>query len=247
MIVQPLRVPSRIISFPNRGRVCQSRQQRHDPWPAYGNVARAKRIMDVCLTLVMLIPALPVILIAALFTKMTSRGPAIYAQTRVGFMGRPFTIYKIRSMVKDSEAQTGACWCASGDARVTRLGHFLRLSKIDELPQLWNILRGEMSLVGPRPERPELMTRLEQRHPLYRDRLMVLPGLSGLAQVQLPSDTNVANVGRKLQCDLYYVANASLGFDLRILVATLTYILHIPFSLTCLLLSLPRWQELADE
>lgn len=212
-----------------------------------GDVQLSKRFLDIVLSAVLLLLTSPIILIAAVITRLTSSGPAFYAQTRVGLMGRLFKIYKIRSMVRNSETQTGACWCATNDSRITWFGSFLRSSKIDELPQLWNVLRGDMSLVGPRPERPELMTRLEQRYLAYRARVQVLPGITGLAQVQLPSDTDFLKVGRKLRCDLYYVEHASTSLDVRILLATVLYILQVPFSVTGTVLRLPGWQFLTDE
>jgi lipopolysaccharide/colanic/teichoic acid biosynthesis glycosyltransferase len=188
-----------------------------------------KKRLDFAIALPLLIVALPVILAAVLLTKLTSRGPAIYKQLRLGLNGRPFTLYKIRTMTHNCERTSGACWSVPGDPRVTWLGRMLRRTKVDELPQLWNVLCGEMSLIGPRPERPLFVYQLERAIPHYRERLLVPPGLSGLAQVQLPADVDLVSVERKLQCDLYYVQNASLLLDLKILVATGFYLLGIPF------------------
>jgi len=191
--------------------------------PAVTWYNRVKRTFDMAVALLILVPALPVILFFALLVKLTSRGPAFYSQTRVGKGGRPFTIWKLRSMVVDSE-KLGAQWCAKGDPRITPLGHFLRRSHIDELPQLWNILRGEMSLVGPRPERPEFVPTLEVAIPGYKERLKVLPGVTGLAQIHLPADSDLPGVERKLAMDLYYIKTMNLWMDLRILLATIIHV-----------------------
>jgi lipopolysaccharide/colanic/teichoic acid biosynthesis glycosyltransferase len=190
--------------------------------------ATCKRIIDVAGALVLLVVAVPVIALAALLVRLTSRGPAFYSQTRVGRGGRPFTIYKIRSMVHNAEKVSGAQWCRPGDKRVMPIGKLLRRTHLDELPQLWNILKGEMSLIGPRPERPEFVPQLEAALPRYRERLLVLPGVSGLAQVHLGPDTDLASVERKLAYDLYYIKNQGLWTDLRILVATVFHVFQ-PF------------------
>jgi lipopolysaccharide/colanic/teichoic acid biosynthesis glycosyltransferase len=186
----------------------------------------AKRLFDFLAALVLLVLALPVILIAAVIVRLTSRGPAFYSQTRVGLGGVPFTIYKLRSMYVDSEARGGAQWCKKGDPRVTWFGRFLRRSHLDELPQLWNILKGEMSLIGPRPERPEFVPRLEEAIPGYKKRLQVLPGVTGLAQIHLEADTDLDSVERKLAFDLYYVKHLSLWNDFRILLATAFHVIR---------------------
>jgi lipopolysaccharide/colanic/teichoic acid biosynthesis glycosyltransferase len=152
---------------------------------------------------------------------LTSSGPGIYTQTRLGLHRRPFTIYKIRTMTHNCEAATGARWSSGkSDARVTLIGRFLRRTHIDELPQLWNVLRGEMTLVGPRPERPEIVAQIEPLVPGYGLRLTVLPGVTGLAQIQLPPDTNVDSVRRKVRYDAYYAAHLSLWLDLRLILVT---------------------------
>src|SRR5262249_35904144 len=145
----------------------------------------------------------PLILGLAALVKLTSRGPAFYKQTRLGRGGSLFTIYKLRTMVDRCESLTGPRWALPRDPRVTGLGRFLRKSRLDELPQLLNVVRGEMSLVGPRPERPEFLPELERACPGYRERLAVRPGVTGLAQVQLPADTSVDSVRRKLAYDLH--------------------------------------------
>src|SRR3954471_12705663 len=144
-----------------------------------------KRAVEFTAALALLALTAPLLLLAALLIKLTSRGPAFYTQTRVGLGGRPFTIYKLRTMIHKAESLTGPRWSLPGDPRVTRFGQFLRLTHLDELPQLWNVLRGDMSLIGPRPERPEFVPELEQALPGYRKRLAVRPGVTGLAQVQL--------------------------------------------------------------
>jgi lipopolysaccharide/colanic/teichoic acid biosynthesis glycosyltransferase len=196
---------------------------------------------------VLLVLAAPVIGLAMLAVKLTSRGPAVYTQTRLGRYGRPFVIYKLRSMTHDCERRSGVQWCRKNDPRVTRIGWLLRKTHIDELPQLWNILRGQMSLVGPRPERPELVATLEQLLPRYRDRLAVRPGLTGLAQVQLPPDTDLESVRRKLQYDLRYVETGSSWMDVRLLISTVFHVLGLPFAASRFLLRLPGEPEVEPE
>lgn len=163
----------------------------------------------------------PVIAILAILVKATSSGPAFYSQVRQGRNGRPFRILKLRSMAHNCELATGAVWSSgAADPRVTRFGRFLRDTHLDELPQLWNVLRGEMCLIGPRPERPEIASRLERAFPCYKHRLIVQPGVTGLAQVQLPPDSDLESVRRKLAYDLHYVREVSVMMDLRILFAT---------------------------
>ncbi len=152
-------------------------------------------------------------------------------------------MYKIRSMVHNCESSTGAQWSLPGDSRVTLIGQFLRRTHLDELPQLWNVLRGDMSLVGPRPERPEFFPGLERAFPRYRGRLAVQPGLTGLAQVQLPPDTNLESVGRKLACDYVYIRRLSFWLDARILLCTALKVLHIPLAVPRRLLCLPNYTE----
>jgi lipopolysaccharide/colanic/teichoic acid biosynthesis glycosyltransferase len=170
----------------------------------------------------------PFMIVAMILVRLTSKGPAIYSQMRLGYQGEAFRIYKIRSMVHDCEAKTGPQWAKPRDSRVTRVGWLLRYSHIDELPQLWNILRGEMSLIGPRPERPEIAGKLEQELPDYRQRLLVRPGITGLAQVQLPPDTDLESVRRKLLCDIYYVQHVNFLMDIKILLATALRLLGMP-------------------
>jgi lipopolysaccharide/colanic/teichoic acid biosynthesis glycosyltransferase len=191
-----------------------------------------KVILDFVCVLILLSLSLPILLLAALLVKLTSCGPVLYSQTRLGLGGRPFRIYKIRSMYHDCEKVSGIRWSTRGDPRVTPVGWFLRLTHIDELPQLWNVLRGEMSLIGPRPERPEFVPQLQKALPRYQERLRVRPGLTGLAQVQLPADSDLDSVRRKLAHDLYYVERMGFWLDGRILFSTIFHVLHLPFGWT---------------
>lgn len=181
---------------------------------------RTRRLFDQAVALVLLIVCAPLLIAMIVAVRLTSRGAAIYTQRRVGWNGRIFTIYKVRSMCMDAEAGRGAVWCKPGDARVTSVGRFLRFTHLDELPQLVNILVGDMALIGPRPERPEIVEQLERQIPHYRERLNVLPGVTGLAQVTLPPDTNLDSVRRKTILDRQYVTVASFGLDLHILLCT---------------------------
>jgi lipopolysaccharide/colanic/teichoic acid biosynthesis glycosyltransferase len=151
-----------------------------------------------------------------ILVRLTSRGPGFYWQERVGRGGRTFRIYKLRSMYEDCERSSGAVWSPKHDSRVTPVGRFLRATHLDELPQLFNVLRGEMSLVGPRPERPVFTEKLEQELPDYADRHLVRPGITGLAQVQLPPDSDTEGVRRKLVCDLYYVQRFDPLLDVKL-------------------------------
>jgi lipopolysaccharide/colanic/teichoic acid biosynthesis glycosyltransferase len=202
-----------------------------------------ERIAALCLLLVMG----PVILSLALLVRLTSRGPAFYRQTRLGRGGLPFTIYKLRTMVDRCESLTGPRWSLPGDPRVTGLGRFLRKTHLDELPQLLNVLRGEMSLIGPRPERPEFLAELEQACPRYRERLAVRPGVTGLAQVQLPADTSVDSVRLKLAYDLYYIRHLSFKLDLVLLICTALYAIGLPFGLPARLLRVPHGETVEGE
>jgi lipopolysaccharide/colanic/teichoic acid biosynthesis glycosyltransferase len=152
-------------------------------------------------------------------------GPVIYRQQRVGLGGRTFNVLKFRSMRQDAEKDGQPRWAAVGDARITPLGRFLRRARIDELPQLWNVLRGEMSFVGPRPERPAFVAMLTEQVPFYAVRLSIKPGLTGWAQVRYSYGATVEQSVRKLEYDLYYVKNHSLFLDLRILVETVRVVL----------------------
>lgn len=173
------------------------------------------------LALVVLLLTWPLILGLMLLVRLTSPGPAIYCQTRVGRHGRVFRMYKIRSMPHNVEKNTGAVWASLGDARATHAGRMLRALHLDELPQLINVLRGEMSLVGPRPERPEFVHRLAREVPGYLKRIDVRPGITGLAQINLPPDSDVDSVRRKIVLDSQYVDCQTVWLDVRIIAATL--------------------------
>lgn len=179
-----------------------------------------KRIFDFVISLIAFVVFLPVIAICAIAVRVSSRGPAFFCQQRLGHRGRVFTLIKLRTMVADAERETGPVWSGADDPRVTKLGRFLRDTHFDELPQLLNVLKGDMSLVGPRPERPEIAVGIEQRIPLFSQRLDVLPGVTGLAQARLPPDCDEAGLQRKLAHDLFYIKYGSLGMDFSILLAT---------------------------
>jgi lipopolysaccharide/colanic/teichoic acid biosynthesis glycosyltransferase len=174
-----------------------------------------------------------------MLVRLTSKGPAFYTQTRVGQGGRLFTILKLRTMRHNCEALSGPRWSLPGDPRITPVGWLLRKTHLDELPQLLNVLRGEMSLIGPRPERPEFVPQLEKELPAYRQRLNVRPGVTGLAQVLLPPDSDIESVRRKLTHDLFYIRELTPWLDLRLLLCTGLYALAIPFRLTSRLVGLP--------
>jgi lipopolysaccharide/colanic/teichoic acid biosynthesis glycosyltransferase len=226
-------------------RAAEDRHAEFDGTPSEVIVptTRTKAVVDFLTALLLLIPAAPLILVSALLVKLTSKGPILYTQVRLGQGGRPFTIFKIRTMGHDCERGTGACWSVANDPRITPIGRFLRRTHLDELPQLVNILRGEMSLVGPRPERPEFVVQLQAALPRYRERLAVRPGVTGLAQIQLPPDTDLASVRRKLMCDLHYIEQMTLWLDLRITACTALGLLAIPHATSCKFLRLPRLNE----
>lgn len=185
-----------------------------------GWYCNCKMVIDFVAALLLSIPAIPIIAIAALCVKLTSRGPAFYSQTRVGYQGRLFKIYKLRSMVQDAEVKTGAVWSGKNDPRITTIGKWLRDSHIDEFPQLLNVLLCQMSLVGPRPERPEFVDSLEWQLPDYRKRLLVRPGVTGIAQLNLPADTDVESVRKKLIHDIYYIQHCNPWLDAKIIYFT---------------------------
>jgi len=183
-------------------------------------VCRLKTAIDYIFAVLLLIPAVPTVFIAWAAVRLSSRGPGFYSQERVGQFGHVFTIYKLRTMYHECESFTGPRWSTPGDPRVTRIGGILRALHFDELPQLWNVLRGEMSLIGPRPERPEIAAKLRQSIPNYDARMVLKPGVSGFAQIHLPPDTNTASVRRKLMLDLHYIQNISVWLDLKIMMCT---------------------------
>ncbi len=186
------------------------------------------RNLEQSLAVFLLVLSAPLLLLIALVVRLTSRGPIFYSQTRLGLAGRRFQIHKFRSMIVDAEKGTGAAWCSRRDSRVTFIGGILRFLHFDELPQLWNIARGDMSFVGPRPERPEFVVLLEEQIPRYWDRLDVLPGVTGLAQINLDPDDSIASVKRKFELDLEYAYSASAWFDFWIMLATILKMGGIP-------------------
>jgi sugar transferase (PEP-CTERM system associated) len=181
----------------------------------------AKRAAELVVALVLLAAALPLLLVLGLLVRLGSRGPAIYRQSRVGREGVPFTLYKLRTMREDAETTSGPVWTdPDRDPRVTRLGRVLRKLRLDELPQLWNVVRGDMSFVGPRPERPHFVETLRLVIPYYDERHAVHPGITGWAQVKFGYGSTIEDSERKLQFDLYYLKNMSLLLDLAIVLET---------------------------
>ena len=217
---------------------CQSAVQQDESIRA-GDWSRVKVVLDFVLAAVLLVVLCPVILLLMLLVRLTSTGPAIFRQQRVGIFGRVFTMYKLRTMRIDAEFRTGAVWASEHDPRCTRLGRWMRHLHLDELPQLVNVLRGQMALVGPRPERPEFVLTLAEEIPGYLDRHCVRPGITGLAQILLPPDQDTTDVERKLAVDLYYVRTSGVGMDLRIVFFTGLRLLRIPVWLCNRVVRLP--------
>ncbi|MBN1434915.1 sugar transferase [Candidatus Fermentibacterales bacterium] len=184
-----------------------------------------KTTADYVLSLVFLLLGLPLLLLVALAIRLDSRGPVFYRQERVGKGGRVFRVFKFRSMVRDAERKSGPVWAGRDDPRVTRIGRILRKTRIDEMPQFLNVIRGEMSIVGPRPERPSFVAELASVYPFYPKRLTVKPGITGWAQVKRGYDTSMEDVAEKLKLDFYYMENQSLFLDLEILLRTIRVIL----------------------
>ncbi|HUR28881.1 MAG TPA: TIGR03013 family XrtA/PEP-CTERM system glycosyltransferase [Planctomycetota bacterium] len=180
-----------------------------------------KRVIDVAFSLTGILLTWPVMVATAIVVRAESRGPALFKQARVGFDEQEFTLYKFRSMRADAEAATGAVWAKDNDPRITGCGRFIRKTRLDELPQLFNILNGDMSLVGPRPERKVFVDSLEQKIPYYSQRHIVKPGLTGWAQINYPYGNTVEDALQKLQYDLFYIKNQSFLFDLSILFNTI--------------------------
>jgi lipopolysaccharide/colanic/teichoic acid biosynthesis glycosyltransferase len=216
--------------------------------PSGREIGLAKRIIDLSLAAAALVFLSPLMAVVAAMVKTTSPGPVFYKQERVGLdrrigtrrseikavtvnrrngdrrrresLGRPFDIYKFRSMVVNAERGKGPVWASPDDPRVTPLGKYLRLFRIDELPQLWNVIKGEMSIVGPRPERPHFVDQFKERIPRYHNRLHVPPGITGLAQVLRAYDSSEEDVRLKSSYDNFYVDNRSLMLDLKIMAKT---------------------------
>ncbi|WP_336977587.1 TIGR03013 family XrtA/PEP-CTERM system glycosyltransferase [Altererythrobacter fulvus] len=184
----------------------------------------AKRMFDILASSILLALTFPLILLFALIVKIDSRGPAFFRQTRVGLYGQTFELIKLRSMRMDAE-KDGAKWAQADDPRVTRVGRFIRKVRIDELPQTWSVLKGEMSFVGPRPERPQFVEDLEDKLPYYAERHMVKPGITGWAQINYPYGASIEDARHKLEYDLYYAKNYTPFLDLLILLQTLRVVL----------------------
>ena len=179
-----------------------------------------KRILDITVSILILIISLPLWLLIAVAIKINSRGPIVFNQERVGKDENMFFMHKFRTMNQDAEKHSGPIWSQKDDPRITSVGNFLRRTRLDEIPQFINVLSGEMSLVGPRPERPFFIEKLEKEIPLYKRRLQVRPGITGWAQIKQGYDTSIDDVRSKVKFDLYYIENMSLQMDLKILLFT---------------------------
>ena len=185
----------------------------------------AKRIFDMAASAALLLLAAPVIILTAIAVKAESKGAAFYRQTRVGLYGEPFELIKLRSMREDAEVAGEAVWAQEDDPRITGVGNWIRKLRIDELPQAWNVLKGDMSFVGPRPERPQFVADLEAQLPYYAERHMVKPGITGWAQVNYPYGASLADARHKLEYDLYYAKNYTPFLDVLIILQTLRVVL----------------------
>lgn len=186
---------------------------------------KLKRISDVLISMIILIITFPLNILISIFIKLDSPGPVLFKQDRIGMNNKIFRIYKFRSMFLDAEKHTGPVWSRKDDPRVTRVGRFLRKLRLDEIPQFYNVLKGEMSLVGPRPERPYFVDMLAQQLPYYRRRLKVRPGITGWAQVKHKYDESIEDVKVKLRYDLFYIENMSFRMDIKILARTILVVL----------------------
>jgi len=183
--------------------------------------ALAKEVVDVTLGFVALVLSLPVLGLCALIIRLSSKGPILFSQNRVGKGGKLFKMHKLRTMYVDAESASGAVWASKDDPRIVATCRWMRRSHLDELPQLINVIRGDMSLVGPRPERPEILADLQKRYPQVRRRLAVRPGITGLAQVRNGYDTSIDAFRHKLEADLEYIERRNWSTEVRILAATL--------------------------
>jgi exopolysaccharide biosynthesis polyprenyl glycosylphosphotransferase len=184
-----------------------------------------KRLVDILAALIVLTLFIPIWILIAIAIKLDSPGPVLFKQERVGQAGKIFIIYKFRSMFHNAESQTGPLWAEKNDPRITQVGKVIRRLRIDEVPQFVNVLKGNMSLVGPRPERPYFVEKLKAKVPLYSQRLRVRPGITGWAQIKGKYDTSLEDVKRKLQYDLFYLENLSLRLDFKILLNTIYVII----------------------
>lgn len=190
-----------------------------DPMPYWEKFT--KRVFDLVMSSLILLVTGPIILALIVLIKLTSRGPAVFSQERVGLYGESFIIYKFRTMYEDAEKRSGPVWATENDPRITPLGYWLRKLRLDEIPQLYNVIRGDMSLVGPRPERPFFVDQFKKEIPLYTRRLRVRPGITGWAQVKWKYDESIEDVKEKTKYDLFYVENMSLRMDFKILFNTI--------------------------
>jgi len=179
-----------------------------------------KRLFDMVVSFFVLVIGAPLWFLIGVLVRMTSKGGAIYKQERIGQGGKSFTMLKFRTMGEHAEAETGPVWASENDPRYTALGRWLRKTRIDEIPQFWNVLKGEMSLVGPRPERPFFVDQLAKEIPLYSRRHRVKPGITGWAQVKWKYDSDLKDVQQKVKYDLFYIENMSFRKDLQILFRT---------------------------
>jgi exopolysaccharide biosynthesis polyprenyl glycosylphosphotransferase len=186
---------------------------------------KLKRLLDIIVSIIILVISLPITLITALAIKLDSEGPVFFTQERMGMNGKIFKMIKFRSMKKDAEKLTGPVWSQKNDPRVTRVGKIIRKLRIDEIPQFINVLKGDMSVVGPRPERPYFVEKLSQEIPYYKRRLKVRPGITGWAQVKHKYDESIEDVKIKLRYDLFYIENMSIRMDLKILFRTIFVVL----------------------
>jgi sugar transferase (PEP-CTERM system associated) len=192
----------------------------------FSSLKRAiKRALDILFSLIGLLLVLPFLPIVALLIKWSSPGPVLFKQKRVGERGCEFTLIKFRTMCDDAERDTGPVWASENDPRITKLGYWLRKTRIDEIPQLYNVLKGEMSFVGPRPERKEFVEKLSESIPYYGKRHFVKPGVTGWAQVRYPYGASDDDALEKLRYDLYYIKNYSLTLDIMILLETVKVVL----------------------
>ena len=189
-----------------------------------GHSLKIKGVMDIIVTGLLSLLVSPLMIFVGLIIKLDSPGPIFYSQLRTGLYGKPFRVYKFRSMYQDAEKR-GAQWASQRDPRITRVGYWLRVLRIDELPQIWNVLCGEMSLIGPRPERPEFDVKLKEAIPCYEMRYLVKPGITGWAQVLYPYGSSLEDAYEKLSYDLYYIKNYSLWLDIVIVLKTIRVVL----------------------
>lgn len=185
--------------------------------PVTGWKLFVKRIFDLTVGLIGTVLSSPIVLVFAIFVKLTSKGPAFYKQERVGLMGKSFNVIKLRSMYQGAEARTGAVWAQKNDPRITPVGRFMRKTRVDELPQFWNVLKGDMSLVGPRPERPVLTEEFSQQFSDFPKRLRIIPGITGYAQINGGYDITP---DAKCKLDNYYIEHFSVWFDIKMLLGT---------------------------